>query len=224
MNFKLTEITESSTSVPPMSALCGSDILSQLGSPWSMASSGHFDPSQTFDSYKAVEVLDPSFTKCLKKVKEFFQHFNLKSSKCYFCLVGKKPSPCPGILASNIKRYLWRNKDGPFGREFPVSETPNPDGASIYSICSKQRKVAKRTNVGGPIPVGGRPIYSISEVPISRINTEGVVKEIRQISDSPPDTDAECSYKMDGEEAEVVLNSTGHHSSTSPSHHDAQIF
>ncbi|MBW0552218.1 hypothetical protein O181_091933 [Austropuccinia psidii MF-1] len=55
------------------------------------------------------------------------------------------------------------------------------------------RDVARWTNVGGPTPIGGRPIYSSSEVPISRINTEGVVKRIRQIADSPPDPDAEGS-------------------------------
>ncbi|MBW0512797.1 hypothetical protein O181_052512 [Austropuccinia psidii MF-1] len=56
---------------------------------------------------------------------------------------------------------------------------------------SRQRDVARWTNVGGPISVGGRSIYSISEVPLSRINTEGVVKRIRKITDSPPDPDAE---------------------------------
>ncbi|MBW0520826.1 hypothetical protein O181_060541 [Austropuccinia psidii MF-1] len=56
-----------------------------------------------------------------------------------------------------------------------------------------QRDVARWTNVGGPIPVGGRPIYFSSEVPISRINTEGVVKGIKKISDSPADPDAEGS-------------------------------
>ncbi|MBW0580529.1 hypothetical protein O181_120244 [Austropuccinia psidii MF-1] len=53
------------------------------------------------------------------------------------------------------------------------------------------RDVARWTNVEGPIPVGGRPIYSSSEVPIFRINTEGLVKRIRRISDSPADPDDE---------------------------------
>ncbi|MBW0473881.1 hypothetical protein O181_013596 [Austropuccinia psidii MF-1] len=89
---------------------------------------------------------------------------------------------------------------------------------------SRQRDVARWTNVGGPIPVGGRPIYSSSEVPISRINTEGVVKRIRQIADSPPDPDAEGSDELDGEEVEVVYNSIGHQYSTSPSHPLAKKF
>ncbi|MBW0500635.1 hypothetical protein O181_040350 [Austropuccinia psidii MF-1] len=48
-------------------------------------------------------------------------------------------------------------------------------GTDILDVLtgSRQRDVARWTNVGGPIPIGGRPIYSRSEVPISRINTEG---------------------------------------------------
>ncbi|MBW0485435.1 hypothetical protein O181_025150 [Austropuccinia psidii MF-1] len=80
------------------------------------------------------------------------------------------------------------------------------------------------TNVGGPIQVGGRPIYSSSEVPISRINTKGVVKCIRQIFNSPPDPDSEGSYELDGAEVEVVHNSAGHQSSYSPSHPPAKRF
>ncbi|MBW0482222.1 hypothetical protein O181_021937 [Austropuccinia psidii MF-1] len=83
---------------------------------------------------------------------------------------------------------------------------------------SRQRDVARWTDFGGPITVGGSPIYSSSEVPISRINTEGVVKRIRQISYSAPDPDDEVSDELDGEEIEVVHNSICHQSSTSPSH------
>ncbi|MBW0479864.1 hypothetical protein O181_019579 [Austropuccinia psidii MF-1] len=128
--------------------------------------------------------------------------------------------------ASHFKRYLWRKKDAPFGKEFPVSQVPTPDGNSEYSNLtgSKKREVARWTNVGGPIPVGGRPIYSISEVPISRITTEGVVKRIRQIANPPPNLDAEGSDELDGEEVEVVLKSAGHHSSTSPSQSAAKRF
>ncbi|MBW0561621.1 hypothetical protein O181_101336 [Austropuccinia psidii MF-1] len=75
---------------------------------------------------------------------------------------------------------------------------------------SRKRDVGRWTNVGGPIPVGGRPIYSSSGVPISRINTEGVVKRIRRIADSPPDQDAEGSDELDSEEAEVVPHLVGH--------------
>ncbi|MBW0580362.1 hypothetical protein O181_120077, partial [Austropuccinia psidii MF-1] len=64
------------------------------------------------------------------------------------------------------------------------------------------------TSVGGPI-------YSSSEVPISRINTEGVVKRIRRISDSPADPDAEGSDELDGEEVVVVPHSVGHSSNNS---------
>ncbi|MBW0567973.1 hypothetical protein O181_107688 [Austropuccinia psidii MF-1] len=64
----------------------------------------------------------------------------------------------------------------------------------------RQRDVARGTNVGRPIPSCGRPIYSSSEVPISRIITEGVVKRIREIANFPPAPDAEGSDELDGEE------------------------
>ncbi|MBW0591793.1 hypothetical protein O181_131508 [Austropuccinia psidii MF-1] len=91
-------------------------------------------------------------------------------------------------------------------------------------IGSRQRDVARWTNVEEPIPVGGRPIYSSSEVPISRINTEGIVKRIRQIANSPPDPDAEGSDELDGEEVEVIPHYTGHPSNSSPSHPPTKIF
>ncbi|MBW0542423.1 hypothetical protein O181_082138 [Austropuccinia psidii MF-1] len=193
MSSKLTELTESSPSVPPPSALCGSGILSQL------ASSGHFDPCQTYDGYKEVKVLHPACTEFSAKGRDFFQHFNPKSSKCHFCFVGKSPCCHPGPMASNIRRYFWSKKDGPFGKEFPVSKGPTPDGTSGYSDLtgSRQRDVARWTNIGRPIPVGGTPIYSISAAPISRINTEGVVTQIGRIADSPPDPDAEGSDELD---------------------------
>ncbi|MBW0508842.1 hypothetical protein O181_048557 [Austropuccinia psidii MF-1] len=88
MGFKLTELTESSPSAPPPSVLCGSGVLSQLASP-SMASSGRFDPSQTFDTYKAVEILDPSCTEYLAKHKDCFEQYNPRSSKFHYCYIGK---------------------------------------------------------------------------------------------------------------------------------------
>ncbi|MBW0494569.1 hypothetical protein O181_034284 [Austropuccinia psidii MF-1] len=146
-----------------------------------MASSGHFYPSQTYDGYKAVEVLDPACTECLSK-------------------------------ASNFRRYLWSRKDGPFGKEFQFSEGTTTYGISRFSHLtgSRHRDVVRWTNVGGPISAGSRPIYSSSEIPISRINTEGVVKSIRRIADSPPDPDAEGSDEFDGEEVEVVPHLVGH--------------
>ncbi|MBW0556167.1 hypothetical protein O181_095882 [Austropuccinia psidii MF-1] len=91
-------------------------------------------------------------------------------------------------------------------------------------ILVEQRDVARWTNVVGPIPVGGRPIYSSSEVPISRINTEGIVKAIGQSANSPPDPDAEGSDELDGEEVEVAPNSAGHLSNTSPSQPPSKRF
>ncbi|MBW0507674.1 hypothetical protein O181_047389 [Austropuccinia psidii MF-1] len=190
MSSKLTEITESSSSEPPPSVLCGSGVRSKLVSPGSMAFSGHFYPSQTYDGYKA------------------------------------KPCHHTVLPASNIRGYLWSKKDGPLGKEFPVSEAPTPNGTSGYSNLtgSRKRDVARWTNVGGPIPFGGRPIYSSSEVPISRINNERLVKQIRQISNSSPDPDADGSDQFDGDKIEVTHSSSGHQSSTSPSHPPAKRF
>ncbi|MBW0581772.1 hypothetical protein O181_121487 [Austropuccinia psidii MF-1] len=184
-----------------------------------MASSGHFDPSQIYDGYRAVEILDPACIECWTKGKDFFQHYNPRSSKCHYCFIGKKPCCCTRVPSSNFRRYLWSKKDGPFGKEFPVSEAPTPDGTSGFSQLtgSRQRDVARWTNVGGPIPVGGRQIYSSSEVPISRINTEGVVRIIRRIADSPTDPDAEGSDELDGEEVEVFPHSVVNPSSNSSS-------
>ncbi|MBW0573990.1 hypothetical protein O181_113705, partial [Austropuccinia psidii MF-1] len=132
MSSKLTEITESSPSTPPPSVLCGSGIFSRLYSP-SMASSGHFNPSQTYDGYKAVEILDPACTECLARGKDCFQHYNPRSSKCHYFFIGKRPCCCTGVPTSNVRRYLWSRKDGPFGKELPFSEAPTPDGTSGYS-------------------------------------------------------------------------------------------
>ncbi|MBW0536029.1 hypothetical protein O181_075744 [Austropuccinia psidii MF-1] len=182
-----------------------------------MASSGHFDPSQTYDGYRAVEVLDPACSECLAKGKDCFQHYNPRLSEFHYCFIGKKPCHRTGSPSSNVRRYFWSRKDGPFGKKFPMSEAPTPYGTSGFSQLtgSRQRDVARWTNVGGPIPIGGRPIYSSSEVPISRINSEGVLKKIRRIADSPTDLDAEGSDELDGEEVEVVPHLVGHSSSNS---------
>ncbi|MBW0589707.1 hypothetical protein O181_129422 [Austropuccinia psidii MF-1] len=134
MSSKLTELTESSPYALPPSVLCGSGVFSQLYSP-SMASPGQFYPSQTYDGYRAVEVLDPACFECLAKGKDCFQTYNPRSSKCHFCFIGKKPCCCTGVPSFNVKRHLWSRKDGPFGKEFPVSEEPTPDGTSGFSQC-----------------------------------------------------------------------------------------
>ncbi|MBW0559035.1 hypothetical protein O181_098750 [Austropuccinia psidii MF-1] len=202
MSSKLTEITESSPYAPPPSVLCGSGNLSRLASP-SMASSGHFNPSNPM-----------MVTRQLK----FFILLVL-SVRPRYCYIAKRPCRQAGREASNVRRYLWSRKDGPFGKEFPVSEAPTRDGTSGISHLtgSRKREVASRTNFGGPIPVGVRLIYSSSGVPISRINTEGVVKRIRRIADSPPDPDAEGSDELDGAEFVVVPHLVVHQYSSSSS-------
>ncbi|MBW0567621.1 hypothetical protein O181_107336 [Austropuccinia psidii MF-1] len=159
-----------------------------------MTSSGHFDPGQTYDGYRAVEVLDPACTECLAKGKDCFQHLNPKFSKCHFCFVMKKPCHHPGPATSNVRTYLWSKKDGPFGKEIPVSEGPTPDGTSGYSDC--RWMCQDGLMLEGP----------------------------SQISDSPPYLDAEGSDELDGEGFEVVNNLVGHQYSTSPSQPPAKRF
>ncbi|MBW0538742.1 hypothetical protein O181_078457 [Austropuccinia psidii MF-1] len=170
MSSKLTELTEFSPSAPPPSVLCGSGVFSQLSSP-SMASSGQFDLSQTYDGYRAVEVLDPACFECLAKGGIY----EVKRMG----LLEKNSQSLRNLLLMELQDFL--NMD-----------------------------VSRWTSVGGPIPVGGRPIYSSSEVPTSRTNTEGVVKvvkRIRRIDDSPIDPDAEGSDELDGEEILKPSNS-----------------
>ncbi|MBW0550834.1 hypothetical protein O181_090549 [Austropuccinia psidii MF-1] len=180
LSSKLTELTESSPSAPPPSVLCGCGVFSQLSSP-SMASSGHSDPSLTYDGFRAVEVLDPACTECLAK---------------------------GGTYGAGKMGLMGRNS--PFLRNLLLMQPQD----------FLNRDVARWTNVGGPIPIGGRPIHYSSEIPISRTNTDGVVKvvkKLRRIVDSPTDPDAEGSDELDGEEVEVVPHSVGHPSSNSSS-------
>ncbi|MBW0501639.1 hypothetical protein O181_041354 [Austropuccinia psidii MF-1] len=177
MSSKMTEITESSYSLPPHSVLCGSGAVRKLGPPWSMASSGYFDAHQMYDGYNEVEILDPPFSEII------------------------------------VEQEGWA-----FWERFPVPEAPTSDGTSGYASLtgSRKREVARWTNVGGPIPTGGRPIYSSSQVPISRINNQGVVKIKRKIADSPTNPNAEGSDELDGEEVEFIHPLVGHSSSSSP--------
>ncbi|MBW0557065.1 hypothetical protein O181_096780 [Austropuccinia psidii MF-1] len=40
--------------------------------------------------------------------------------------------------------FLWSRKDGPFGKEFPVSEAPTPDGTSGFSqwLVKRRRRIS----------------------------------------------------------------------------------
>ncbi|MBW0533401.1 hypothetical protein O181_073116 [Austropuccinia psidii MF-1] len=201
----MTQITEYSPSVPLPSVLCGSSTFSKLGK-------GQFYPSQTYDGYTSVEGLDSACTEWLKKGKKCFGPYNPQPSKCHHCFVRKKPWQCPGAPISNVRQHFWSKKDVPFAREPQVAEAPTPDLTG-----SRNRDVARWTNVGGPIPLGGRPVSSNSEVPISRINSQGVVKIMRIISESTTNPNAEGSDELEGEEFELVPNSIGHKSSASPS-------
>ncbi|MBW0575407.1 hypothetical protein O181_115122 [Austropuccinia psidii MF-1] len=201
VSSKLTELTESSPSAPPPSVLHGSGILSRFSSP-SMASSGHFDPTKTYDGYKAVEVLDPACTEFLANGKD--------------CLNITIPD-----LQNATTALLERSHASILGSKLQTSG----------GICGvrKMGLLEKSSQCLRPLllmVLQGILLPNIIQLKGSnfRINTEGIVNRIRQIADSPPDLDAEGSHELDGEEAGVVPNSAGHPSNTSPSPPPAKIF
>ncbi|MBW0508036.1 hypothetical protein O181_047751 [Austropuccinia psidii MF-1] len=140
------------------------------------------------------------------------------SSKLTELMDASPSAPPPSVLCgSGILSWLASPCSMAFSGHFDPGQTY--DGYKEV-----ERDVARWTNVGGAIQVGGRPIYYSSAVPISRINTEGALKRIRRISNSPPDPDAEGCDELDGEEVEVVNNPVGHQSSTSPSQPPSKRF
>ncbi|MBW0513764.1 hypothetical protein O181_053479 [Austropuccinia psidii MF-1] len=235
MSSKLTDLTESSPSTLPPSVLCGSGVFSQLFSP-SMASSGHFYPSQTYDGYKKLRVLILLVLSVWPGERIAFNTTILDLQSAITVSLERGHVVVPGCQLLISGGIYGVGKMGLFGKSsqfqrhlllmelqgIPIVSNLNTlikIGTDILYVVagSRQRKVARWANGGGPIPIGGRPIYSSSEVPISRINTEGVVKRIRRIADSPTDPDAEGSDKLDGEEVVHVPHSVDHQSSTSSS-------
>ncbi|MBW0565798.1 hypothetical protein O181_105513 [Austropuccinia psidii MF-1] len=123
-----------------------------------------------YDCYKAVEVLDHACTECLEKGKEFFEHHNPRSSKWHYCFMGRSH-------AIELGCKLQTSGGTCEVRRMGLLEKSSQSLRLLLLIVltdSRQRDVARWTNVGWPI-------YSSSEVPISRINTEGIVKRIRQM-------------------------------------------
>ncbi|MBW0542100.1 hypothetical protein O181_081815 [Austropuccinia psidii MF-1] len=148
MSSKLTELTESSPSAPPPSVLCGSGVFSLLYSP-SMASSSHFDPSQTYDEYRAVEILDPACTEFLAKGKDCFQHYNPQSSKFHYCFIGKKPCCCTGVLSLKVRRQRdvarWTSVGGPIpvcGRPIDSSSEVSFSKINTGGVVKRIRRIA----------------------------------------------------------------------------------
>ncbi|MBW0470591.1 hypothetical protein O181_010306, partial [Austropuccinia psidii MF-1] len=185
----------------PPSVLCDSCVLSQLASR-SMASSGNFDPSQTYDGYKAVEALDPACYECLAKGKDCFhitildlQSVTIVSlERSHVVVLGCKLQMSGGL--DRVERMGLFEKSFQFLRHLLLMALQGFLIVSSLSILiefgtdiidlvtgSRQRDVARWTNVRGPIPVG----------------------------------DAEGSDELDGEEVEVVPHLVGHQSSTSSS-------
>ncbi|MBW0575373.1 hypothetical protein O181_115088 [Austropuccinia psidii MF-1] len=76
----------------------------------------------------------------------------------------EKPCCQIGPLASNLRRYLWSKNDGPFGKEFPVSEAPTPDGTSGYSNFTSQQlqpgaSASRRREELSPLPFPAAQVF-----------------------------------------------------------------
>ncbi|MBW0543203.1 hypothetical protein O181_082918 [Austropuccinia psidii MF-1] len=75
-----------------------------------MASSGPFDVTQTYDSYKEFEVLDPACIEFLAKGEDCFKRYNPRFSKCHHCFIGKKPCCHTGKQASNPSEKRFQSQ------------------------------------------------------------------------------------------------------------------
>ncbi|MBW0508514.1 hypothetical protein O181_048229 [Austropuccinia psidii MF-1] len=198
MSSKLTELTESSPSVPPPSALCGSAILTTRRL--------KFLVLLVLNVWPREKIAFRNSTHNLKSVT------SVLLGRSHVVILGQRLPTSEGTFELKRMGHLGRSS------QFQRAQLP----ILLQDILI--RDVERWTNVGVSIPVGGRPIYCSSAVPISRINTEGVVKIIRRFADSPADPDAEGSDELDGEEVKVVNNLVGHQSSTSPSQPPAKRF
>ncbi|MBW0576033.1 hypothetical protein O181_115748, partial [Austropuccinia psidii MF-1] len=148
------------------------------------------------------------------RVRNAFNITILNRQNATFASLGTNHVVVPGQLCPTSGGTYGAGKMGLMGRSSPFLKNL----LLMQPQDFLNRDVARWTSVGGPIPVGGRPIHYSSEVPLSSTNTYGVVKvvkKIRRISDSPSDPDSEGSDELDGEEVEVVPHSVGHPSSNS---------
>ncbi|MBW0501307.1 hypothetical protein O181_041022 [Austropuccinia psidii MF-1] len=89
---------------------------------------------------------------------------------------------------------------------------------------SRQRDVRRWTNSPGSISTCERPFYASSEVPIPRINNQGILNRIRRIHNLPTNPDGEGSYKLDCEDFEAVDRKIGQPQNSSLSHPPSGTF
>ncbi|MBW0510585.1 hypothetical protein O181_050300 [Austropuccinia psidii MF-1] len=181
-----------------------------------MASSGNFDPSKLTTATRQLRLLILRVLNVWQRGRIAFNTTTRNLQSATIFSLERSHVAVPGCklqtsgVTCGVRRMGLMGKSFQFLRSLllmvlqgiPTVSNLNfliELGADIPDLVtgSRQRDVRRWTNVGEPIPVGGSPTYSSSAVLISRINTEGVVKKIRQISDSQPDPDAEGSYELD---------------------------
>ncbi|MBW0508601.1 hypothetical protein O181_048316 [Austropuccinia psidii MF-1] len=212
MSYKLTELTESSPSALPPSLLCGSGLsVDCLHPPWILLDililSKHMTatrqlrplillvlsvwPGARIDFNTTILDLQSAITVSLERGHVIVQGCQLLISGGIY---GIQNMGLLGKSSQFLRHLLLMELQG-----IPIVSNLNTlikTGTDIIDVVtgSRKRDVARWTNVGGPIPVGGR-----------------------RISDSPTDPDAEGSDELDGEEVVVVPHSVHHKSSTSSS-------
>ncbi|MBW0528286.1 hypothetical protein O181_068001 [Austropuccinia psidii MF-1] len=219
MSSKLTSICDSNHSDSPPSLLYGPGVFDSLKELYekSMAPTEIYDINKTYDGFKSVRVIEPTFINCQKKGVPCVESATARSNRCQFCNLGKRNffqenhrfPENPGRLWSSIK------KGEIFGLEAPVDEPPTSDATSGHSNLneSRMRGVQQWTNTnsywdntGGPIPPQGNPIGVAQEVPILVTRKDGRLAKLKRnlVVQDEIDTDAEGSDEIDEEELEIT--------------------
>ncbi|MBW0563952.1 hypothetical protein O181_103667 [Austropuccinia psidii MF-1] len=228
LSSKTTELIESSPSVPPPSVLCGlASSVDCLHPPWRLLDilipPKHMTVTRKlrFSILPVLSVWPGVRIVFNTKILNLQSAITVSLERGHVVVPGFQLLMSGGIYA--VGRMGLLGKRSQFLRHLLLMELQGiPIVSNLNTLIkidtdildvvtgSRQRYVARWTNIGWPI-------YSSSEVPISRINTEVVVKRIRRISNSPTDPDAEGSDELAVEEVVVVPHSVDHQSSTSSS-------
>ncbi|MBW0540438.1 hypothetical protein O181_080153, partial [Austropuccinia psidii MF-1] len=178
MSSKLTELTESFPSAPPPSVLHGSGILGQFfHHQWLLL----------------VIIIPPKFMTVTRKLRFLILLvLNVWQREKNFLnitipdLQNATTVSLGGSHAVKLGSKIQTSGGTCEVRRMGLLEKSSQSLRLLLLIALQGillRNVSRWTNIGGPR-------FSSSEVPISRINTEGIVKRIRQIANSPPDPDA----------------------------------
>ncbi|MBW0478256.1 hypothetical protein O181_017971 [Austropuccinia psidii MF-1] len=124
-----------------------------------------YDINKTSDGFKSVRAIEPLCINCQKKAVPCVESATARSTRCQFCNLGKRScSQANHRFPDNI-RGLCRSikKDGRFGLEAPVDETPysgysNLTGSRMRVVQQWNITSSSWANTGGPIPPKATPL------------------------------------------------------------------